>query len=203
MRKTVFFDIGNVLLFFSHEKMCHNLAELLELPFEGIWNTFFEKRHFALEFEKGNLSVNHLFRMLLPPHRQAEPLDLHALLFAVANIFQPNQEIFPIVEKLKGKGVQLILLSNTSEPHFNFAYSSYPVFQLFDDKVLSYEENLIKPDKKIFYKALQKAQTPSSECFYIDDLKENILSARRLGIFSHQYKDIPSLEKALIAKNFL
>lgn len=39
MIQTIIFDIGNVILYFDHEKMTHRLATVLQAPFPQIKKT--------------------------------------------------------------------------------------------------------------------------------------------------------------------
>ncbi len=120
MKKTVFFDLGNVLLFFSHKKMCMQIARVYETSAEIIHDLLFRKK-LAERYEEGELDSEMLHAILCKTLKKQ--VSLIDFLHAASDIFEPNSALFPIVQALKKNHVQLILLSNTCEAHYNFAYS--------------------------------------------------------------------------------
>ena len=69
--------------------------------------------------------------------------------------------------------------------------------QVFDEIVTSYESEMAKPDVSIFKEIIKKLNVKSSECVYIDDLEENILSAKELGMKTILFKNYAHLKKEL------
>ncbi len=195
--KTAFFDLGNVLIFFSHEKMCRQLADVLQTSYEKIYDLLFHQ-HIAKDYELGLIDSEEMYNRLSTSLKRRG--DFLTFLQAASNIFEPNEAIYPIIEKLKKNGVRLTLLSNTNEAHFNYAYSHFPILRLFHDRILSYEVNLQKPDPAIFYKALTKA---GSDNFYTDDLLENIQAAKKVGLDSEQFTSTQNLYTQLTGRGFL
>jgi len=198
MKQTIFFDLGNVLIFFSHQKMCRQIASAYETSPELIYDAYFKNKLSEL-YELGEVTSDelrsHLNRTF---NKEVGFLDL---MQAASNIFEPNTELYPLVKKLKEQGSRLVLLSNTCEAHFNYAYSHYPVLKLFDDFLLSYELKLQKPDPRIFQKALALAH--GNPCIYTDDLGENIKAAKKVGLGGVRYTSPRSLEAHLIKRGFL
>ncbi len=197
MIKTVFFDLGNVLVFFSRPKMMAQLSACTGLSPEKIHDLFFNRRWLEL-YETGRISTEEIYRKFsaLSPRS----FTLPELLDAASSIFTPNTELYPLVESLKKNQIRLILLSNTSECHFNRAYSDYPVLRLFDHKILSYEVGACKPDPRIFQKALASALCAPSECFYTDDIPEFILGAQKAGLDGELFTNVPSLRAQLLSR---
>jgi putative hydrolase of the HAD superfamily len=195
MLKTIYFDLGNVLIFFSPAKMFDQIAQCTGLNppqvKQALYDTDLRER-----YEKGLIDTEHLYRSFLKqsPH----PFSLHDFMSSFANIFTPNTDLWPLVMALKRQNVRLILLSNTSECHFNYAYSHYPILHQFDHKILSYEVGLWKPDTRIFQKALTHSHCFPEECFYIDDIPDFIASARKAGLPGATFTDVPTLKKQLI-----
>ena len=81
---------------------------------------------------------------------------------------------------------KLILLSNTNELHINWVkkqVSFYEDFKnSFDAFYLSHEIQLRKPDTNVFEFVLTQNNINSQECLFIDDNKDNTLSAEKLGL---------------------
>lgn len=200
--KTVYFDIGNVLIFFSHPKMFAQISSCTGLSAEELQNLFFEKRWFHL-YETGQIDTDSLFRML--SELSPRSFSLPELLDAASNIFTPNLELWPLIQKLKEQTIRLILLSNISECHFNRISTDYPIFQLFDHRILSYEVGACKPHPQIFQKALSHSHCKPNECFYTDDIPEFVASARKEGLPAELYTDVITLQSHLRSRgcNFL
>lgn len=181
MKTTVFFDLGNVLLFFSLEKMFQQIAELTDLPLIDIQQLIISEG-WGLRYEKGEITTNDLLKRL--QYNSTRTITLSALIDAATQIFKPNTSLFPLIEGLKKQGIKLFLLSNTNEAHFRYAYTHYPFLHLFDGYVLSFEVGAVKPEQKIFNEALKIASCTIEECFYVDDIPEYVQAAQLLGLDS-------------------
>lgn len=197
MLKTIYFDLGNVLLFFNHFKMFKQIAMLTSMSIEEVKNIFSEKK--LLEScETGKISwgdVYDIFRSLATVH-----FSVDALKNVASDIFIPNQDIWPLVHQLKKEKMRLIVLSNTSEAHFAKACTLCPLLTAFDSRILSFEVGYLKPDIQIFKKALEAAEASLSECFYIDDVPGFLEGAKKVGLNGGLYTSVPELKNQLIAK---
>ncbi|MCX6989560.1 MAG: HAD family phosphatase [Chlamydiae bacterium] len=200
LQRTVFFDLGNVILLFCHQKMCSNLAEVCGLPLETI-QTALLKSHLGDLYERGLLNDAQLHQKIC----EQFSIDIHPADFfqAMSDIFTLNEPIVPIIEELKKNGIELILLSNTCPAHFNYALKNYPILQLFDKYVLSYEVGARKPEPEIFLHALSLSSSEIKNCFYTDDIEEFVKSAKTLGIDAHTFTTTTKLSDALLVRDFL
>ncbi len=194
---TVFFDLGNVLLFFSHQKMFEQLSELTQIPPEKLRHHFLNRGIFS-DYESGQIQTEEIYRIL--QSHSPRSFSLLEAMRAASDIFTPNQELWKLVELLKEKGSRLVLLSNTNECHFNFAYSRYPILKLFDEYVLSYQVGACKPDPAIFQRALQEAR---GQAFYTDDVPAYVKAARDTGLDAELYTEPPLLKQELEERGFL
>lgn len=196
-KQTVFFDLGNVLIFFSYEKMWNQLAELTRLSPSFLKQKLMQRGVFR-DYECGRFNSEAFFRIL--QSYSSSSFTFLETMRATSDIFTPNQDLWPLVHKLKEQNTRLILLSNTNECHFNFAYSHYSVLKLFDRFILSYEIKASKPHKAIFEKALQEARGRS---FYTDDIADYIQAAKQIGLNGAVFQNAHLLQKNLESKNFL
>jgi putative hydrolase of the HAD superfamily len=196
-KQTVFFDLGNVLLFFSHEKMWSQLADLTRIPLTLLRQQFAKKSAFEA-YETGQLDTEQIYRTLRSLSNRS--FSLLEAMRAASDIFTPNTALWPLVEQLKAQGTRLVLLSNTNECHFNFAYSHYPILKLFDEYILSYQVKACKPQPEIFRRALQEAQ---GKAFFTDDVPAFIKAARSSGLDAEPFTDVPTLKQHLKARDFI
>jgi len=93
------------------------------------------------------------------------------------------------------------LLSNTNAAHIAYVKKQYDLLDKFDDLVLSYEVGAMKPDPPIFEAALGKIECDPSECFYTDDIVENVERARGFGIQAEVFIDARTFLSHLQRRN--
>src|ERR1051325_5778533 len=114
-KHTVFFDLGNVLFFFSHEKMFHQLSVCTGLPLPFLLSLLKEKKWLE-SYEMGAITTAELYRKL--HSLSSRFFSLLEMTLALTEIFTPNTALFPIVKQLRDQGTRLVVISNTNESHF-------------------------------------------------------------------------------------
>jgi glucose-1-phosphatase len=195
--KTVFFDLGNVLIFFSLDKMFQQLSDCTNIP-QNVLRLALTKNLLFQEIESGQITIDQFYRIL--QSQTSHPFSFNEMLIAMSDIFTPNLDLWKVVEKLKAQGTRLVLISNTNECHFNFAYSHFPILKLFDRFILSYEVKACKPSPKIFLQALQEAR---GAAFYTDDIPAYIQAARSVGLDGEIFTTVPVLVQHLQDRKML
>ena len=194
MIRTVFFDMGNVLLHFSHERMCEQIGALCGRDGPTIRELLFGTE-LQSDFERGQVSEAEMHQRLESAVSCA--LNFEALVRAVSDIFGLNEPIVPVLDALKSQGFRLVLISNTSISHLNWVRKEYDLLGRFDHLVVSCETGAIKPEPAIFEAALAAARCDPQECFYTDDIPEYIETARTYGIDAEVFVDTPTLVEHL------
>jgi HAD superfamily hydrolase (TIGR01509 family) len=190
MIETFLFDMGNVLVHFSHPRMCEQIAGVCGSTSDEIRHLLFDLQ-WQNEFERGELTES-TFRERLENHFQ-RPIDQPALIHAASDIFTLNTPMVPILKSLRRQGKRLVLLSNTSISHIEFVRREYDILSHFDDMVLSYEVGAMKPQPAIFESALSKILCPPERCFYTDDIPPYIEAARQHGLQAEVFTTAESL----------
>lgn len=193
MLKTIYFDLGNVILFFSHDKMFTQIASLSGLSVQELKQLFLDKNLLKL-YETGQIRTDTLYKIIQTS--SLKQFSLTDFLDAACDIFTLNEELFPLIESLKRKDKRLILLSNVSECHYKKATSICPLIQEFDDHILSYKVGAMKPDSPIFEAALKVAQADLRDCFYTDDIPQYIQQAKHLGLDGEIFINVKTLKTA-------
>lgn len=184
--KTFLFDLGNVLLFFSHDRMCAQMGELCNKSGHEIRHLLIDSEQ-HLVYERGDMSEAEFHRWFQDVTQTQVPLA--ALRRAAADIFTENHSMSAVLDELKRRGHRLVLLSNTNASHIHFIRESYDILDRFDDLVLSYEARAVKPDFRIFEVAIRRIGCAPQECFYTDDIPEYVETARTLGLQAEVYTD--------------
>lgn len=198
MIKTIYFDLGGVLLNFSLEKMCEDIGRFCGLS-EDVVKAYIYGKGLGRQYEEGSIESKTIHAQFCGLAKR--PLDFEGLMHAASSIFSLKEETVHIVEKLKKQNFSLYILSNTCEAHFKRIQKDYPFLELFDGFVLSYEVKARKPDKAIFDAALEMGEAKPEESFYIDDVPEYVDAARNYGIHAHPFTGSKSLVDALEKQN--
>lgn len=183
----LYFDLGNVLLKFDHQLAARQMAELLGVSEDRVWNLVFAS-DLELRYEAGEFD-DRQFYDLLCAETGSRP-DFDALITAASAIFTPNFSMFPVVAALHDAGYRLGILSNTCGGHWRYcADGRYGLLnQAFQVYALSYELKACKPDPRIFAGAAQLAGVPAQEIFFVDDMADNVQGARAAGFDAVQYR---------------
>jgi putative hydrolase of the HAD superfamily len=198
--ETCLFDMGNVLVFFCHNRMCRQMGALCgcdeQVVRERVLDTGIQ-----WSFERGELSEDEF-------HQQFEAalncrVDRDELLHANANIFTLNESIVPVLDELKSRRIRLVLLSNTSVAHIGFIRRNWDVLDRFDDFILSCDVKSLKPDAGIYTAALAVIGCDPSNCFYTDDIPAYIEAGRRHGLQAEVFTDTQSLIGHLAARGVM
>lgn len=186
MIKTVIFDIGNVLAEFCWRKMFEGF---------GLEGDDFEKvadatvRHPGWqELDRGTISteeVIEIFAKEAPEYRSY-----------IERIYQdPTQMIkqydysIPWIKELKARGYKVYILSNWSKPAYDACLDNELSFlPLVDGVVFSFQELVIKPDKKIFEIICERYDIDPREAVFLDDSEANVISSREFGLNAIHFK---------------
>lgn len=198
VKHTIFFDLGNVLLFFDLHKMRRQIADVCALDLSEVERLVLEQ---ANPYEKGWINTQDIydcFNSLAKKKFTSSELQK-----AMCTIFEPNEEVISLAHQLKAKGMRLFILSNTCEAHFEYILKEFSFLELFDGFVLSYKVGARKPEKEIFESALLSAECEKERCFYIDDIPEFVLAAKALDIDAEQYTTPHLLKTHLHERNIL
>lgn len=180
MIRYFFFDLGNVLVHFDAMIACRNVAKLISRDerevFEGLYGSGLE-----VEYEHGRMSDEDFaeaFRASLGVN--CETADL---LREMSAMFEPNDAMLPIIDRLQNSSIPLGILSNTCAAHWNWVQQQEWAVASgwFRNAVLSYEVGVMKPDPEIYRIATQVAGVDAGSIFFTDDRHENVEAAREAG----------------------
>ncbi len=194
MIRTFLFDLGNVLLHFSHRRMCEQIGAILGKTADEVQAALFGS-DLLHELECGRASEEDFQQQL--EQSLNVTVEREALRLAASDIFTLNAPMPDLLRQLKSQGFRLVLVSNTSLPHIEWVRKRFDVLDRFDELVLSYEIGAVKPDPAFFSQALAAANCKPAECFYTDDISEYVEAARQLGIIAEVFTDASSLVEKL------
>ncbi len=197
--KNIIFDIGNVLLSFQPEQYLKKYYTSSQI---GDLMTIIFSSDEWVELDMGTLLIHGAIDSLVHkhPHYHDEIIFVLEHWTEMLTTIDKNIEI---VKELKKKGYSLYLLSNFHLEAIQKMYKKYRFFELFDGGVISAEENIVKPDEKIYQILLDRYHLKAEDCLFIDDSLGNIHAAQRLHIKGIHLPYLANLKEELKAIDIL
>ena len=182
----IFFDLGNVVLNFSHEVGCEQMAEVAGLPVDEVRRFAFDS-DMAVRYERGEISTRDFYDYFCEQTKTTPDFD--RLIAAGSDIFSLNTPLLPVITQLFQRGHRMGILSNTCDMHWQSVsqgrFRILPPY--FDTLALSFEIGAVKPDLEIYVAAAELAGVEPSEIFYTDDIAGHADGARAAGFDAEQF----------------
>ncbi len=193
---TIICDLGNVLIDFDHRIAVRKILECTPRKEEDVYNLFFDSPLTEL-YEEGKMSPDEFFRRV----KEFLNLDMdHGSFLSIWNeIFfktPKNIKMQDFLRRIKS-GYKLVMVSNLNKTHFEFLKGQMNIFSEFDKLVLSYEVRYRKPHPEIYRLALESVKTSPPRAFYIDDRKDLVEAASKLGIKGIVFDGEASFERVV------
>lgn len=197
--KNVVFDMGNVLLDFSIDKVLsahfpeeNDRALIRGIVFEsGEWN-----RLDAGEFEEAEALARWLVRT--PQHLREALRDCFV---SWHTTLTPIEGMAELIAELKQKGYGCYLLSNTSV-RFDTYWKDFEALRSLDGRFISAHYKQMKPDVAIYQKMCEVFSLRPWECLFVDDRRENVEGAIKAGMRSVWFEtyDVVALRQKMRAE---
>jgi 2-haloacid dehalogenase len=115
---------------------------------------------------------------------------------------RPIEPVVEVVRELVGRGVRTFALTNWSDRTYAIARPRFPFLGWFEGVVVSGEVGVTKPDPRIYRTLLERYALDPARTVFIDDRRENVDAAERIGIVGLLYSDPPTLRRDLRALGF-
>ena len=106
-------------------------------------------------------------------------LDPEGLLERMNAGLRPEPAMVRCTAAIRAGGVTTVLVSN-SLGRATYAWCNFD--ELFDHVVISAELGVRKPSRRIFRLAADRAGVAPEQCVMVDDLEQNLVGARRIGM---------------------
>lgn len=117
-------------------------------------------------------------------------------------IVKIHSDILELILQLKKK-YSIMILSNTNSIHkyfFNKLCSDLhgkTFDKLFDNVFYSFELKCRKPDKEIYDKVVEESKYLPREIIFFDDMKENLVECKKMGMSTYHVKSTLELKSFL------
>jgi len=178
MIKHVIFDLGNVLVKVNLNPFVYQFSKTFKIePSELKKN---ENDGAYLDFQVGKINGEEFHRITCEHYHHFVPIDRFKQIWSSMLVGEIDGTA-DIVRMLHEKKYALSILSNTDPWHFESCEQIVPDLQKFEHIFLSYNLKMKKPDAEIFLTVAEKLGAKAEHCLFIDDLEQNIASAKSLN----------------------
>ena len=184
--KNIIFDLGGVIINIDLSLTMTAFEELGIKDVPKLFSTTLQQQLFDFQ-EKGTITSAQ-FRDEIRKFSTVHLLDSQIDEAWNALLLDLPKARLELLEKVK-RSHRTFLLSNTNEIHIqtiqhylNKEYGISDLSSFFEKTYLSYQLGMRKPDAELFKLVLDENKLNPSETLFIDDTKQHILAAEKLGI---------------------
>lgn len=189
MIKNIVFDMGQVLVSYVRDEVCRIYIEDPQERKDVSTSVFVSPEWVLLDM--GVMAEEDALK-----HMQAR-LDTEQQRQAAAWCFnhwheynmKPKEGMEEVVRWLKSSGYGIYLCSNASVRLLQCYKEVIPAIDCFDGILFSAEVQCMKPQKEMYQHLFNRFSLDARECFFIDDLRDNIEGARRCGMDGYCFED--------------
>lgn len=179
MIKNVIFDLGNVVVKLKWDIVINKYTQN-ENDKKILQDVIFNSDEWS-KLDEGTIEKENAISIML----SKLPENLHSACLGIMKDWQEglilNNQTLDFIKNLKEKGYKTYILSNAplDIPEF---LTRNNLNQYFDGKIISAEEKIAKPNKKIYELILNRFDLNPEESLFLDDKKENIDAAINCSI---------------------
>ncbi|WP_332817308.1 HAD family hydrolase [Sphingopyxis sp.] len=200
IRHSVIFDVGRVLFDWDLRYLFAKLiADRQELEW-FVTNVVTPQWHFQHDAGRPLAEMVPELKAGFPD--QAPLIDAYASRFN-ETIPGPMPGSLELVERLDAAGVPLFAITNFGHEFWEGFRPTQPIFDRFQDIIVSGTEKLMKPDPAIYQLAIERFGIDPAGTLFIDDNAANVVGAESVGIAGHLFAGASELEADLRARGYL
>ena len=196
--KKIIFDVGQVLVKFSVKNLFLKILKNEEEVDYFLKNICTWEWHIQQDLVYDTSKVAEPMAKKYPEYKEAIDAFYGRFLEMIEGTYKENVNL---ALQLKKQGYSIYLLSNFPGDQFEKYRLQNSYIDMFDDRIISGDVGLAKPDKKIYELAVQKFSLIPEESLFIDDKIENTTSAEKLGIKTIHLENPNALN--VIIKNYI
>ena len=194
MIRNLIFDFGKVLICYDYPSFLRTIFDDDEerLRFEEI----FCGEEYVRRCDLGMDSFLDLIResQTMYPHWKNQLQEFYDRQLDAMIVEMPGMR--DLLTSLKADGYRLYGLTNWSDAVYD-VIEKFDILNLMDDRLISSEERLVKPDVAIYNRLCEKFGLVKEECLFTDDKQINIDGARAAGMHAVLFTDAHQYEEDL------
>jgi HAD superfamily hydrolase (TIGR01509 family) len=195
------FDLGNTLIKLAYERVLENICRDATVQRDELIEIL-ESAGGYRDMERGAVSFREFYEHVCDKSGYSRSIRDFQNLWS--DFFDgPITGVEELLERIRAK-YRVAFLSNSNEVHAETIPKTFPTLFRKDDRfVFSHRFKVAKPDPEIFHRALEVIGALPQHVVFVDDLLENVLAARSVGIQSFQFIDALTLTRELEAEKLI
>jgi HAD superfamily hydrolase (TIGR01509 family) len=205
LRPVFIFDVGGVLLIWpNNDPIFRYIAKRYDIPFAQARRVMNE---LLPELERGSITCDQFVKKSLASfgkklRRKDDPARLITVPFSRAKL---RKGVVAIIKRLQKKGYEVDGFSNTNLVHEAFM-KRMRWTTIFIKFYVSSRLRVLKPAVEAYQKVLYKIGVKGKDAVFVDNMKSNVLGARRAGIknsfWFHSVRGLWNKIKAVLSTHF-
>lgn len=200
IRQAVIFDVGRVLFDWDLRYLFAKLIADKDRLEWFVTHVVTPQWHFQHDAGRPLADMLPELKAEFPDH--APLIDAYAARFN-ETIPGPVPGSLELVERLDAAGVPLFAITNFGHEFWEGFRPTQPVFDRFQDIIVSGTEKLMKPDPAIYALAIERFGIDPAGALFIDDNAANVAGAEAAGIAAYRFEDAAGLEAELVSRGYL
>ena len=195
------FDLGNTLIKLAYERVIERICREANVDRDALLEIFDAPGGYR-DLERGAGTFFDFYDFLCD--RAGYRGDIHLFRETWSDFFDgPIPGIEGVLERVRER-YRVAFLSNSNEVHAELIPRKFPTLFRKDDRfIFSYRFRVAKPDPEMFHRALEVVGALPHQTVLVDDLIENVIAARGVGIRAYQFRDAATLVRELEADGLL
>lgn len=194
MIKNLIFDFGNVLICYDFPSFLKTIIDDEDecLRFEALVCS----EEFVQRCDLGADSFIDIIKecQVKYPHWKRQLQEYYDGQLDAMTVEMPGMR--DLLTRLKAAGYRLYGLTNWCDAIYD-VIGKFDILQMMDDRLISSEERLIKPDVAIYDRLCDKFGLVKEECLFTDDKQINIDGATTAGLQAVLFTDAQTFEDDL------
>jgi glucose-1-phosphatase len=189
------FDLGNTLIKLAYERVLAGICRDATVTRDELLEILEEPGGYR-DMERGAVSFWEFYEFICDKTGYRGSIrDFHTVW---ADFFDgPLPGVEDLLERIRTR-YRIAFLSNSNEVHAEDIPKKFAaLFQKDDRFVFSHRFKVAKPDPEIFRRALEVVGALPGQVVFVDDLLENVIAARTLGLQAYQFTDAETLQREL------
>lgn len=197
---TIIFDVGNVLYQWDIRTLYAKLIDDPAALDHFVTTVVTPEWHFQHDAGRSLAEMVAERTEQFPDHAE---LIGHYVPRWLETIPGPVPGMIDLAEKLALLGYPLFGITNFGVEFWALFRPTAPIFDLFQDIVVSGAEKLVKPDPAIYHLAIKRFGIDPARALFIDDREDNVAGAILCGLQGHVFRDCATLEAELVQRGVL
>ena len=194
MIDSIVFDLGNVLVEYQpYTYLVEKYGEGKQV--DALFSTIFGTETW-LKLDEGTITNEEaceIFTNQIPQYAE----EVREVLWDWHTHVTEKTETAALLRDMKMQGYRCYYLSNFQEHVYEYIKDLFSFWQYFDGGVFSFQEKLIKPDRRIYEVLLDRYDLEPGRCIFLDDVPKNIEGAKEVGMHGIVFEEIGQVKREL------